>query len=220
MSSPTADFVDEICMADGRVLVSHARPQWLGDRIVGRVWSYRDVTAQKRAEVALRERESRLEEMAIRDSLTGVYNRRHVLERLEEEIRRAQRYPSTFAIALIDIDHFKSVNDTYGHLVGDAVLRGFARELATRVRSTDVVGRFGGEEFLVIFLEIGADRARPILADLRARKGSSTPDSPPYTFSAGLAEWKLDGTTGEELLRAADERLYYEAKRSGRDRVV
>jgi diguanylate cyclase (GGDEF)-like protein/PAS domain S-box-containing protein len=219
LASPLAEFVDEVCMADGRVLVSHARPQWLGDRIVGRVWSYRDVTAQKRAEVALREREARLEEMAIRDSLTGVFNRRYVLERLEQEIRRAQRYPSSFAIALIDIDHFKNVNDTYGHLVGDAVLRGFARELATRVRSTDVVGRFGGEEFLVIFLEIGAERSRPILADLRARKGSSQPEQPPYTFSAGLAEWKVDGSTAEELLRKADERLY-EAKRSGRDRVV
>jgi diguanylate cyclase (GGDEF)-like protein/PAS domain S-box-containing protein len=219
LASPLAEFVDEVCMADGRVLVSHARPQWLGDRIVGRVWSYRDVTAQKRAEVALREREARLEEMAIRDPLTGVFNRRHVLERLEQEIRRAQRYPASFAIALIDIDHFKQVNDTYGHLVGDAVLRGFARELSSRVRSTDVVGRFGGEEFLCIFLETGADRGRTILADLRARKGLDQADSPPYTFSAGLAEWKIDGTAPEELLRRADERLY-EAKRGGRDRVV
>jgi diguanylate cyclase (GGDEF)-like protein/PAS domain S-box-containing protein len=219
LAEPGRESTMIVQMADGRIFESHGRPQWLGDRVVGRVWSCRDVTAQKHAEAALRDREARLEELATRDALTSLYNRRHTLERLEEEIQRSLRYGQVFTIAVLDLDHFKAVNDTYGHLVGDTVLRNFARELASRVRATDVVGRYGGEEFLILFLNAPREQARQVLADLRARSGSSDPHTPTCTFSGGLAEFPADGKTADALLDAADRRLY-DAKHAGRDRVI
>ncbi len=215
----TLEGVAEFDMVDRRSIQAHVRPQWLGSEVVGRVFSFRDITQQKAAESALRESESRLRELVTRDPLTELYTRRHVLERLEEEIKRAARYNQVFSVAMLDLDHFKDINDTYGHLVGDAVLRGFGRELSARVRDSDLVGRFGGEEFLVVFLGAPQSLAHAALADIRARRGSSMPENPPYTFSGGLAEYPSDGTTAEELIRRADVRLY-EAKRSGRDRIV
>jgi diguanylate cyclase (GGDEF)-like protein/PAS domain S-box-containing protein len=218
-AEPQLEGVAELLMTDGRSIQCHVRPQWLGTEVVGRVFSFRDVTQQKAADAALRESEGRLRELVTRDPLTGLYTRRHVLERLEEEIKRAGRYKQVFTVAMLDLDHFKDINDTYGHLVGDAVLRGFGRELSARVRDSDLVGRFGGEEFLVVFLGAPQSLAQAALSDIRARRGSSMPENPPYTFSGGVAEYPRDGVTAEELIRRADVRLY-EAKRSGRDRVV
>ncbi len=218
-ANPAMDAVAEISMLDGRAFQAHVRPQWMDQKIVGRVFSFRDITQQKAHEAALRENEARLQELVTLDTLTGLFNRRHTLERLEDEIKRSARYSQVFTVALLDLDHFKDINDTYGHLVGDAVLRGFGRELATRLRDTDVVGRFGGEEFLIVFLGAPSVQARAALADIRARRGSSSPTNPPYTFSGGLAEFPTDGASAEDLIRRADVRLY-EAKRSGRDRVV
>jgi diguanylate cyclase (GGDEF)-like protein/PAS domain S-box-containing protein len=219
LAEPRLEGVAELPMKDGRSIQAYVRPQSIGTQVVGRVFSFRDITQQKAADAALRESEGRLRELVTRDPLTGLYTRRHVLERLEEEIKRAGRYRQVFSVAMLDLDHFKDINDTYGHLVGDAVLRGFGRELAARVRDTDLVGRFGGEEFLVVFLNAPQSMAQAALSDIRARRGSSMPENPPYTFSGGLAEFPRDGVTAEELIRRADVRLY-EAKRSGRDRVV
>ena len=221
MSGFADEAVDVIELVDGRCFERTSRPQLLRDQIVGRVWSFRDVSGQRRAEAALRASEARMRDLAIRDGLTGLYNRRHALDQLGEAIGKAQQSGEQLAIALLDVDHFKRVNDEHGHLVGDAVLRDLGRVLVDRVRGTDLVGRYGGEEFVVVFRRATASAARSVLDEVRAeladREGTS--EIPRYTFSAGVAELPGDGAEVTTLLARADERLY-EAKEAGRNRVV
>ncbi len=221
MASIAEDAVDVVELQDGRIYERTSRPSVLRDQIVGRVWSYRDVTGQRRAESALRAGEARMRELAIRDGLTGLFNRRHAVEQLGDAVAAARATGESLAVALLDVDYFKKINDAHGHLVGDQVLRDLGRVLGDRLRGTDLVGRYGGEEFVVIMRRANAASARSVLEQIRVllRDRPMPEGMPRYTFSAGAAEMPTDGDDVTALLAVADERLY-ESKRAGRDRVT
>jgi diguanylate cyclase (GGDEF)-like protein len=177
--------------------------------------------------VALRrqiERQRReLERLATTDVLTGVFNRRVLLERLELELRRCRRYGTRLCVLLLDVDYFKRINDGYGHLAGDAVLVTLGQILRTRVRSTDVAGRYGGEEFCVLLPETDLGPGRELAERLRQHlaaevfiaDGGTTFG---VTCSIGVAHFAEARQQAADLLQAADEALY-RAKQQGRDRV-
>ena len=158
--------------------------------------------------------------LALTDSLTGLYNRRHAAKRLEEEIARSQRNGTGLCVAMCDVDHFKAINDEFGHSAGDRVLQQIAKSLTEYVRRNDIVARWGGEEFLVIFSEIKLTAARIVAERLRGRL-ANTPkveDGPEQiTVSVGLAMLG-QGITAEMLIEQADQALY-RAKARGRNRV-
>ena len=164
-----------------------------------------------------------LRELAATDPLTGLYNRRHVFESINRELKRYGRYGERFALILIDADHFKRVNDTYGHAAGDATLGWIARVCLQSVRETDVVGRFGGEEFIILLPHTTANAAA--LVAERIRRGMHDEDSQlrdgakNVTLSLGVADVGPTAATFNDILKAADEALYA-AKRSGRDQVA
>lgn len=156
------------------------------------------------------------------DGLTELHNKRYFNEAIEREASRSRRYQRTFTLLLFDIDHFKQINDTYGHLAGDSVLRQLGALVRQRVRRDDVPSRTGGEEFAVILPEVGRDGALQVAEKLRAAVQSTTfrfeGTTIPVTISIGVAEWAPEIADPQELVKLADERLY-EAKRTGRNRV-
>ena len=172
--------------------------------------------AKERSEAALRD-------MALRDALTGIANRRAILETFERELERSRRAGTVLAIGLLDIDHFKQINDTHGHLAGDAVLHQMATLLRQRLRLSDEIGRYGGEEFLVLLPDTNSDGALTVINELRAAVAAQPACFGdlvlPYRFSAGL--WcgvPGPGDSSDTLIAQADAALY-EAKAAGRDSV-
>ena len=157
------------------------------------------------------------------DGLTQVYNRRYFEETLERELARCSRYARSLSLVLLDIDHFKQVNDTYGHLAGDYVLKQLASTIKTRIRREDILSRYGGEEFSLLLPEVDHAGAATLAEKTRrlVEKAHFEFDKQkiPVTVSAGVAS--VDGTQADaqDLIRVADERLY-EAKQGGRNRVV
>jgi diguanylate cyclase (GGDEF)-like protein len=175
------------------------------------------------ATIVVRSRELRL--LSTRDRFTGLLNRAVFNEQLEREVAFARREDGRFAVAMLDIDHFKKFNDTYGHAGGDEALRAVANTLRGSCRATDVVARYGGEEFALILPGVMSGRATDLLERFRrvvavkaiALPGRAKPAS--VTVSIGVAIWPDDGDSPADLLRCADERLY-QAKAEGRDRVI
>jgi diguanylate cyclase (GGDEF)-like protein len=161
---------------------------------------------------AAKEETAQLEEVAFHDVLTGLLNRRGMETFLQQVLSDAQRTHDSFSIALMDLDHFKEVNDTFGHLVGDEVLRQFAGQFKGASRAGDVLGRWGGEEFLLITLHTPTS-LHPTLA----RRLKASWHHPTVTFSAGLAAFQK-GDTLQTLIQRADEALY-RAKSNGRNRI-
>lgn len=158
---------------------------------------------------------------SIRDELTGLHNRRYFNERLVDEIDRAKRYGGRFSLLFADIDHFKTVNDSHGHRVGDAVLRWLGHLLQGRLRHSDVLSRYGGEEFAALLLDTDKEKAAAIAENLRAAVAEAvSPGEPPVrvTVSFGVATFNEDGHSLERLLEKADKALYC-AKAQGRNRV-
>lgn len=171
----------------------------------------------------IRLRES-LRNQSIRDPLTGLYNRRYLEETLERELIRARRRGSPLSLVMIDVDHFKRFNDTFGHAAGDAVLEHLGRMLREHFRADDVACRYGGEEFALLMPDTDAARARQraedlrdAVAALRVTHGRRTLD--PVTLSLGVATYPEHGQAAVELMRVADKALYA-AKHAGRDRVA
>jgi diguanylate cyclase (GGDEF)-like protein len=171
----------------------------------------------------LKMRES-LRSLSIRDPLTGLFNRRHMEESLARELRRAERMGTPVGIIMLDIDHFKQFNDTYGHDAGDALLRDFGHYLLHGARGGDIACRYGGEEFTLILpgasLEDTRKRAEQFCEGVRSRHfAASGTKATPITISLGVAVFPEHGSTTDTILKAADAALY-EAKYQGRDRVV
>lgn len=156
------------------------------------------------------------------DHLTGAMSRQAFDTRLREEIERAQIYRYSFSLVFLDLDHFKDVNDTYGHARGDQVLIEFSRRVMDDLRTTDTLFRYGGDEFVLLLQGIDEKRG-PVFVQRLLDNSLHTPipGKPPVTisFSAGIAYFPQDGNLLEELLKAADERVYH-AKGQGRGRVI
>lgn len=170
--------------------------------------------------------EQELTRNAITDGLTGLFNRRHFFELLAAQLEKHKRDRRPFAVAMFDIDHFKRLNDTYGHLAGDCVLREFATLLKEGFRSFDIVARYGGEEFVVLLTDsdgpAAATIARRLLATTRDHIFACEGENLRITVSGGVTEvgeFAPETITPETLVDQADHRLY-QAKAAGRDRVV
>jgi len=170
----------------------------------------------------LREANAHLEDLASRDGLTRLLNRRAFFEAATRAIDRARREREPLALVLFDIDHFKSVNDKFGHPVGDEVLRAVATAASETVRAGDLVGRYGGEEFAVVLAGADSELAVRVTEALRTTIAERSIDAPhgalAVTASFGIA-LHVRGHVLEELIKRADLALY-EAKRAGRNRVV
>ncbi len=206
-------------------------------RTIGRLIIFRDITRMKEAEAQLRNAYTQLEkqmkeiqglqhtlhEQAIHDALTGLHNRHYLNEILGYELARAERGKYPICFALIDIDHFKSINDKYGHAAGDSVLQHFANQLLQHTRTGDIICRYGGEEFLVVLpnTKIGiaahiAERWRIMIQESSIPSNNAKITA---TVSCGISEFPADGSTETEALERADKALYA-AKHNGRNQVA
>jgi diguanylate cyclase (GGDEF)-like protein/PAS domain S-box-containing protein len=161
----------------------------------------------------------RVEELAVTDPLTKLFNRLKLNDVLNHEVERISRYPKDLSVILLDVDHFKHVNDNYGHHTGDSVLVSIAEIVTSRARDTDVIGRWGGEEFLIICIETNIIGAEQLANDVRLAISSyDFGECGHITSSFGVAAFNKDESI-ESLLRRSDEALY-QAKDAGRNRVV
>jgi len=160
--------------------------------------------------------------MTIMDGLTQIYNKRYFIESLERELARAKRYGRALSLIMFDIDFFKGINDTYGHLAGDHILKELAQLVKGRTRSEEIVARYGGEEFVVLVPETDNAGATALAEQLRklveARTYSFEGEKIPVTISLGVASLTTQDWSVAEFIKASDERLYV-AKRTGRNRV-
>ena len=206
------------------------------NRVLGWLGIFRDISEQKLASLAIenininlqskleeiQELQKTLEEQAIHDPLTKVYNRRFFDEAFEKELSRSKRSSKPLCIIMIDIDHFKRINDHFGHAVGDQVLRNFGELLIKKTRKSDVVCRYGGEEFIILFVEADEicllDRADEIRKDFRKMCLDDPDLQMDVTISIGVSCYPKHGEDTRELILKAD-RALYDAKENGRNQV-
>src|SRR5438034_2122543 len=167
----------------------------------------------------LRQGREELERLSVTDPLTGLYNRRRMMEALENEVRRSRRLKHSFAVLLGDVDNFKRYNDAHGHPAGDKVLKRVAAILQKATRDVDRVARYGGEEFFVVMPETEGDGAADVADRVRKQLAAEKLPGDAVTLSFGVAEFPAHGNNPEALIAIADAALY-QAKREGRDRVV
>lgn len=235
---------EELRLKDGRVWERDYVPMFPdgdGDAHGGHLWMFRDVTERRRIEqqvrdaavvlefqkaeleranAALERANARLEALATTDGLTGLLNQRVFGERLSEEFRRSRRYGEPLSLILLDVDRFKSYNDSFGHLAGNAVLRELAGVLRDYARETDLVARFGGEEFALILPHTEAGEAAALAERLRsALEGRAWSGQYPITASLGVSELTPEMGDPDELVACADAAMY-RAKAGGRNRVA
>jgi len=225
-------FERETAYYDCETRMKHRNGEWIWVHSRGKVieWdsegqplkifgTHSDITENKKMQ-------ERIRELSIRDFLTGVYNRRHIFERLETILAEYRREKNCFTVSIIDIDYFKNVNDNYGHLAGDAVLKEFAQIIHNNLRPYDLIGRYGGEEFIIVSINANNEQSRStmerILNIIRDTTFVYRDFKIRLAFSCGISEsLELDAESisAEKLLDKADNRLYM-AKRTGRNRIV
>jgi len=210
---------NQLGMVEGRVIVAHdiTEHKWLEKDLL-----FTNETLKNQLNEIERLR-AELQEQAIRDPLTNVFNRRYMAEYLDKEISRAQREKTPISVVIMDIDHFKQFNDTYGHKCGDVVLQWFAKFLVDHTRRADVVCRYGGEEFVLLLPHAAfpdtyerADAWRQIFSETAIQYEGMDFFT---TFSAGVASYPDHGATADVILQAADKALY-RSKNSGRNMVT
>jgi diguanylate cyclase (GGDEF)-like protein len=172
----------------------------------------------RRSREELDERNRELERLSVTDLLTGLHNRRYLLDAFDKEIRRADRHERAFCVLIMDVDRFKRYNDTHGHLAGDDVLRALGTVLKDATRDLDVTARYGGEEFICLLPECDAANAVAAAERIRGRLAKGTFAGGPVTLSIGVAEFPTHGETAAAVIGEADAALYA-AKAAGRDQV-
>ncbi len=174
------------------------------------------------ASQTLQQQNQQLERLSVTDSLTGLYNRRKLAEILTDQIARYQRNRRAFSVLMLDIDHFKALNDNYGHLLGDEVLAQVANILAQTIRNVDFAARYGGEEFVIVLVETSSQAALDTAERIRAKVADASYGAAEQriavTVSIGIAECSEDDATDEAVIARADQALY-QAKDAGRNRV-
>src|SRR6266849_10429200 len=212
-SRPEAESFDTIEFKDGRTFERYSRPQYVSRRPVGRVWSFRDVTQRRRAE-------ERIHALAYHDSLTELPNRVLFRDRMDQAAAHADRAKTKIALLYLDLDNFKTINDSLGHVVGDALLKMVAARLRRCVRDTDTISRQGGDEFLIMLTDLPeVDAATPVVQKLMEQfqvpfeiEGRELMTS----VSVGIAVYPDDGKDFDALLRKTDTAMY-RAKDGGRN---
>lgn len=213
-SGGTYEAVVTLARSDGTAIITSVMGRAVNPDVLheGFIWVLQDITEQKRLE-------NEMARLATHDHLTGSYNRLKIVEALEQTAREADRYARPFSVMLFDIDNFKAVNDTHGHTAGDRVLKQLTATVEETLRDTDFLGRWGGEEFLVVAPHTAHEGARTLAERIRmAVAASNFRDIDGITISIGVAEYR-PGETLEQLEERAD-RLLYKAKKTGRNRVV
>ena len=189
---------------------------------------HKEIITRKHTEAALRESEEALRLLAITDSLTGLYNRRHFNKLAEDEISRALRYSRPLSVMMFDIDFFKNVNDSFGHASGDMVLMMVAKTTKEMIRTSDIAARYGGEEFIVLLPETPVAKAATIAEKLRRRIEETTVQTEKYpimiTVSFGVSDYlgKTNSKPHERVLEFIDnaDRAMYASKNAGRNKVT
>jgi len=218
---PTLKWIPLVVLSGRNDLQDKVRCFYLGaDDFVTKPFQYEELSARI---YSLLKRTKNFEQMAFRDPLTGIYNRRFFDHQIQVELQRTRRYPAPISMVFIDIDRFKLINDTHGHHVGDLVLQGLAHLLQKHLRSTDLIARFGGEEFVVVLPgSTEHDAAKSIKAILQLAQTEPVAQyegqSFFVTFSAGVSEWS-EGLTVEEWIKRSDDAMYA-AKQGGRNQVL
>ncbi len=177
------------------------------------------VLARVNTHVTLKRQRDTLKAIALKDQLTDLYNRYYLLEAAEQRMANAIRHDDPMSLLLMDIDHFKQVNDQHGHLIGDDVLKSLALLLTENCRKEDIAARFGGEEFVILLGHCDQVFAAQKAESIRREVEQLNPQGLPITVSVGVAQFSINDETIERLLDRAD-RALYQAKEQGRNRVI
>lgn len=213
-AQPETESLDMIAFRDGRVFERYSKPQFVSGSIVGRVWSFNDITQQKRLE-------NELAHLAFHDALTGLANRALFKDRLDQAAARSERTGKYFAVLYLDLDNFKNINDSLGHSAGDELLTKVAEVLTSCLRRSDTAARLGGDEFAVLVEDVDSHDeviklAKRIMGAIREPLTISRQQMS-VTVSVGVT-FGITGSTSEQLLRNADLAMYL-AKSQGKNRV-